>query len=95
MAKRVTTKDEHAGIHLVNTGRTSRSDKRRLRLGEYAADIVISKREANCCYYVLQRVGCPEILDLHRFNTAEDAEKAAHVALKRWNGEDLVRRLAS
>ena len=83
------------GIHLVHSTHAPISDKRRLTLGNYMVDVIISKREENCCYYVLQRVGSAEIIDMQRFETAEDAEAAGYAALKSWNGEDLLRQLAS
>ena len=61
----------------------------------YTADVVVSKREENCCYYVLQSLGSAEIIDMQRYHTPEDAEAAAYAALKSWNGEELVRQLAS
>jgi hypothetical protein len=82
------------GIHLVSTTPATRPEERRLTLGDYTADIVVSKREEKCCYFVLQRVGCAEILDMQRFDTAENAEAAGFAALKCWNGEDLVRQIA-
>jgi len=82
------------GIHLVSTPPTERPDQRRLKLGNYTADIIVSKREKNLCYYVIQRVGSAEIIDMQRFDTPENAEAAAYAKLKRWNGEDLLRQLA-
>ena len=79
------------GIHVVSSAPAPRPDERRLILGQYTADIVISKREENCCYYVLQRVGSAEILDMQRFNTPEQAEAGAKRALERWDREDLHR----
>jgi hypothetical protein len=84
--------DPTTGIHLVPA---PRPNERRLSLCEYTADIVISKREENCCYYVLQRVGSAEILDMQRFDTPEEAEAAAKRALERWNREDVLRQSAS
>ena len=83
------------GIHLVSTTPAERPDERRIKLGRYTADIVVSKREENLCYYVLQRVGSAEIIDMQRFDSPENAEAAAYAALKRWNGDDLLRQLAS
>ena len=80
------------GLHLV---RSTAAPIRRLTLGNYMMDVVVSKREENCCYYVLQRVGSAEIIDMQRFETAEEAEAAGYAALKSWNGEDLLRQLAS
>jgi len=84
--------NEKSGLQLVSSTR-ARPDERRLSLGGYTADIVVSKREENCCYYVVQRMGSTEIIDMQRFETAGDAEAAAYAALKRWNGEELIRQL--
>lgn len=89
------TGEERLGIHLVSTTPTERPDERRLTLGDYTADIVVSKREENLCYYVIQRVGSAEIIEMQPFQNAEDAEAAAEHALKRWNRQDLLRRTAS
>lgn len=64
---------------------------KRLRLGEYTADVIISKREEHCCYYVIQRAGSAEIIEMQRFDDADEAEAAANAALKRWNEEDELR----
>ena len=95
MPTKYKAEDDKSGIHLVSSTRASRPEERRLRLGRYMADVVVSKREENCCYYVLQRVGSAEIIDMQRYDTPENAESAAYAALKCWNGEDLVRQLAS
>jgi hypothetical protein len=91
MSAQYNTDGRETGIHLVPA---PRPNERRLSLGEYTADIVTSKREENCCYYVLQRVGSAEILDMQRFNTPDEAEAAAKRALERWNHEDLHRQAA-
>ena len=83
------------GIHLVSSTPTPRPNERRLTLGDYTADIVISKREENCCYYVVQRVGSAEIIEMQRFDTPQDAEAAAQAALERWNDRNLLQRTAS
>src|SRR5438270_4859684 len=85
--------NEKSGLQLVSSTRTPRPDERRLSLGGYTADIVVSNREENCCYYVLQRMESAEIIDMQRFETAGDAEAAAYAALTRWNGEELIRQL--
>ena len=72
-----------------------RPNERRLSLGNYTADIVVSKREESCCYYVVQRIGFPEIIDMQRSDTVERAEVAAKAALERWNSEGLFSRTAS
>jgi len=95
MPAKYNTGEQQSRIHLVTSTSAPHRDERRLRLGRYTADIVTSKREQNCCYYVIQRVGSADIVDMQRFNTPEDAEAAAFSALKCWNGEDLVRQLAS
>jgi hypothetical protein len=91
MSAQHNTDGQEKGIHLVSSAPAPRPNERRLALGEYTADIVISKREENCCYYVLQRVGSAEILDMQRFNTPEEAEAAAKRALEGWNRGDLRR----
>ena len=73
----------------------SRPDDRRIRLGNYIADIVISKREEHCCYYVIQRAGSTEIVDVQRFDDPNDAEAAASAALQRLNQEDELRGTAT
>ena len=73
----------------------ARPDARHLKLGDYTADIVISNREEHCCYYVIQRTGSAEILELQRFETRDEAEAAAIAALKRWNRECGLRHSAS
>jgi hypothetical protein len=95
MPTKYNSADETLGIHLVSSTPAPRPEECRLTLGRYTADIVVSKREENCCYYVLQRVGSAEIIDMQRFDSAENAEAAAYAALKRWNGQDLLRHLAS
>lgn len=71
------------------------SNERRITLGQYTADIVVSKRETNCCYYVLQRIGSPEILDMQRFVTTEKAEAHARRALEHWNRKEPLWKIAS
>jgi hypothetical protein len=73
----------------------ARPDECHLKLGDYTADIVISNREEHCCYYVIQRTGSAEILELQRYENRNDAEAAAHAALKRWNRECGSRHAAS
>ena len=84
-----------AGIHLVSAAPAPRPNERRLTAGDYTADIVSSKREENLCYYVIQRAGSAEILEMQPFQNAEDAEAAAEAALKRWNHEDQLPRTAT
>lgn len=88
------TAGREARIHLVSSTPPPRPHEKRLTLGEYTADIVISKREENCCYYVIQRVGSAEILEMQRFSNSDDAEAFAQIALRRWNQEKLLRRTA-
>jgi hypothetical protein len=82
------------GIHLASSTPAPPPHERRLTLGDYTADIVISKREENCCYYVIQRLGSAEIIEMARFDHPEDAEAAAEAALERWNGRNLLQRTA-
>lgn len=86
--------EDKTGIHLVSTSPTDTRDERRLTLGNYTADIVVSKREENLCYYVIQQVGSAEIIEMQPFANPADAEGAAERALERWNGQDLRRRTA-
>lgn len=85
------------GIHLLSSSSTPAPcpNERRLSLGDYTADIVISKREVNCCYYLIQRVGSAEIIEMERFDNPEDAEAAAKAALERWKDRDLAQRTSS
>lgn len=95
MPAKENTDEQKSGIHIVRTATAPRPEKHRLTLGNYFADIVVSQRETNCCYYVLQRIGSAEILDMQRFDTPDAAEAAAYSALKRWNGEDLLRQFTT
>jgi IS30 family transposase len=81
------------GIHLVSSSPAPCPNERRLSLGNYTADIVISTREENCCYYVIQRVRSAEIIEMARVDNREDAEAAAKAALERWNDRDLLQRI--
>ena len=83
------------GIHLVSSNSSPRQNERRLTAGQYTADIVVSKREDHCCYYIIQRIGSAEIMEMQRFDTPENAEAGAKAALARWNRQDLLRRAAS
>ena len=87
--------EEKTGIHLVSTTPAPRSEERRLKLGDYTADIVVSRREKNLCYYVIQRVGSAEIIEMQPFANPKDAEAAAERALKRWNRQDGLRHAAN
>ncbi len=89
-----TTDEQKSGIRLVRTATAPRPEMHRVNLGNYFADIVVSQRETNCCYYVLQRIGSAEILDMQRYDTPEAAEAAAYSALKTWNGQDLLHQFA-
>jgi IS30 family transposase len=71
------------------------SDERHLTLGDYTADIVISKREEHCFYSVIKRAGSAEIIEMQRFKNPSNAEVAAKDALKRWNQESDSRRVAT
>ncbi|HWC19639.1 MAG TPA: hypothetical protein VG498_21680 [Terriglobales bacterium] len=81
-------------IHLVDSSARSQREDTHLQAGAYTADIVVSKT-GDCCYYVLQRVGSAEIIDMDRFDTPDDARTAAKHALERWNQQDYLRRVAS
>lgn len=83
------------GIHLVSSSPAPRGHGRRLSDGNYTADIVVSKREENLCYYVIQHVGSAEILEMQPFETPEDAIAAAKLALQRWNQNSTPWRTAS
>ena len=95
MPTKYNTDGRETGIHLVSSSPAPRRNERRLSLGQYTADIVCSKREENCCYYVIQRLGSAEILDMQRFATPEEAEAGAKMALSRWSKEDFLRHSAS
>jgi IS30 family transposase len=75
---------------VVSLPRAPLTDKR-LRLGDYTADVVISKREEHCCYFVIQRAGSAEMIEMQRFDDPDEAEAAANAALRRWNEEDELR----
>jgi hypothetical protein len=79
---------QRSGERVVSSPAASRPDERRITLGNYIADIVISEREERCCYYVIQRAGSTEIIDVQRFDDPIDAEAAANAALIRFNQED-------
>lgn len=87
--------EEKSGIHLVSTTSAQRREERRLTLGNYTADIVVSKREEHLCYYVIQQVGSAEIIEMQPFDNPENAEAAAERALQRWNRRDILPRRAS
>ena len=56
----------------------------RLTLGEFIADVLISKdTKDNCCYFVIQRIGSAEVVELARFDSFEKAEEAANQSLER------------
>ena len=73
-------------IHLVDSSSaSSHSEDTRLTVGPYQADIISSKTDDRCCYYVLQRAGSAEIIEMERFDTPHAARAAATSALERWN----------
>lgn len=72
-----------------------RPDEPRLTLGDYTADIVISKREEHCFYSVIKRAGSAEIIEMQRFKNPDNAEAGARDALKRWNQENDSQRNAT
>ena len=94
MSAKYNSDGRETGIHLVSSTPAPSPKEHRLSLGDYTADIVISQREENCCYYVIQRLGSAEIIEMQRFDTPEEAEAAAQAALTRWDQEDLLRRTA-
>jgi hypothetical protein len=77
------------------SSRLPRSNEHRLILGDYTADIVISKRYEHLCYYVIQRMGSADIIEIQPFDNPGQAETAANVALKTWGRQDVFRRSAS
>ena len=77
------------GIHLVQgTGKARAHGNTRLTLGNFIADVLISKTDTISCYYALQRVGSAEVVELGRFETFEEAKSAAQEALERWHSRD-------
>lgn len=83
------------GIHLVSSAPESSGNKRRLRLGDYFADIVSSKRDELRHYYVVQRDGSAEVLEMELFDSFNSTEIEAERALQRWSRQDLLRQKAS
>jgi len=46
--------------------------------------VLISKDASdNCCYFIIQRIGSAEIVELARFDSFEKAEAAAKQSLER------------
>ena len=72
------------GIHIVSV--TPRNT--RLTLGNYIADILIDRKSAPCCYYIIQRVGSAEIFDLERFDSFAKAEEAAKERLEELHAKE-------
>ena len=66
MPKKYNPETGKTALHLVGSISPSLQE-RRLTLGNHFADIVVSKREKNLCYFVLQRFGSAEILEMQRF----------------------------
>jgi len=60
----------------------------RLTLGNFLADVLISKTGEVSCHYVVQRVGSAEIIETARFHTFSEAELAAKDALQHWHLRD-------
>jgi hypothetical protein len=60
----------------------------RLTLGNFIADVLISKTGEVSCHYVVQRVGSAEIIETARFDTFSEAELVAKDALQRWHLRD-------
>jgi hypothetical protein len=83
------------GIHLVSSAPESSGNKRRLRLGDYFADIVSSKRDELRHYYVVQRDGSAGILEMELSDSFDSTEIEAERALQRWSRQDLLRQKAS
>jgi len=94
MPKKYNPETGKTALHLVGSISPSLQE-RRLTLGNHFADIVVSKREKNLCYFVLQRFGSAEILEMQRFENPEDAETAARDALRQWNVKDEAHSAAS
>ena len=79
------------GIHLVAPGKAQSHPSTRLTLGDFIADIVLSKGNRPCCHYMIQRVGSAEIIDMQQFDAFEEAERAAKEALQMWHRRDQDR----
>jgi hypothetical protein len=71
------------GIHLVPA--PARHTNTRVTLGNYIADVLISKTGDACCYYTVQRLGSAEVIEVARFESFSEAEQAAKDALQRWH----------
>lgn len=70
------------------TGKALTHENIRLTLGNFIADVLISKTETPSCYYTIQRVGSAEIIELGSFADVEKAKSAAQEALERWHSYD-------
>lgn len=54
----------------------------RLIVGNYIADVLIGKGQSTeTYYYIIQRIGSAEVLDLAYFHTFEAAKESAQAAL--------------
>jgi hypothetical protein len=77
------------GIHLVTgTAKAQNHPNTRLTLGEYIADVLISKNTALSFHYIVQRIGSAEIIDMQAFNSFDEAERAAKESLQEWHMRD-------
>ena len=74
------------GIHVVPA--PAKHANTRLTLGNFIADVLISKTgEVSYCY-IVQRVGSAEIIEMARFESFGEAETAAKESLQRWHLRD-------
>jgi hypothetical protein len=69
-------------IHLVATAKAPRHPNTRLTLGDYIADVLISRTDDVCYHYIVQRIGSAEIIDMQKFGSFAEAEQAAKEALQ-------------
>ena len=82
-------RNRRTGIRLVSSSPAARPNKIHLTQGDYVADVVVGQGDHPTYYYVLQRNGSADVLELERYDTLEHAREAAERALERWseNGE--------
>jgi hypothetical protein len=69
---------------LAAAAKARRHPNTRLTLGDYIADVLISRTDELCYHYVVQRIGSAEIIDMQKFGSFAEAERAAKEALQSW-----------
>jgi hypothetical protein len=60
----------------------------RLTLGDYIADVLINRKDRLRYYYIVQRIGSAEIIDMLDFDSFNEALIAAKEALQDWHRHD-------